>query len=297
MVLNRTDDAEASVTRRSILKTGIAISAIGASGAATGIVQGDNANRTEATEDGSETHTLTVALTESGDAGIVSGEVTVGDQTKTTTPLNGDPARIQAEFEFENGTYSASGTSEINDETWRTKEKEVTIDGEDASLSLVLYPPGSDELDGNDDPGETDNDNSGIHTLTTALVESGDAGIVSGEVTVGDQTKTTTPLNGDPARIQAEFELENGTYSASGTSEINDETWRTKEKEVTIDGEDASLSLVLYPPGSDELPDDESEETKTRSNESSDESNQTDGTEDDTSDDTATDTSPRRLLL
>ncbi|MFC6965200.1 hypothetical protein ACFQJ8_27740 [Halocatena marina] len=73
--------------------------------------------------------------------------MTVGEQTKTTIPLNGDPARIQAEFELENGTYTASGTSEINDETWRTKEKEVTIDGEDAYLSLVLYSPESDELE------------------------------------------------------------------------------------------------------------------------------------------------------
>ncbi|MFC6965199.1 hypothetical protein ACFQJ8_27735 [Halocatena marina] len=40
MLSNRTDDAEPSVTRRSILKTGLAISAIGASSGATGIVQG-----------------------------------------------------------------------------------------------------------------------------------------------------------------------------------------------------------------------------------------------------------------
>lgn len=161
MLLNRTDDAEPSTTRRRILKTGLAISAIGISGAATESVHGNNTTETDANGDDSETHTLTVALIDSRDAGVVSGEVTIGKQTKTTTPLNGDPARIQAEFELEHGTYTGSGTSEINDETWHTKEKEVTIDGEDEYLSLVLYPPGSDELTDDESEVTETNDKTG----------------------------------------------------------------------------------------------------------------------------------------
>ncbi|WP_248910979.1 DUF3324 domain-containing protein [Halocatena marina] len=205
MLSNRTDDAEPSVTRRSILKTGLAISAIGASSGATGIVQGGDTNETDATGDDSETHTLTVALIDSSNAGIVSGEVTVGEQTKTTIPLNGDPARIQAEFELENGTYTASGTSEINDETWRTKEKEVTIDGEDAYLSLVLYSPESDELEetepGNDesqdDSGtdETDSDDSEDTSEETDTEEDGEKSAPSDES--GDTDSTDQNQDGD----------------------------------------------------------------------------------------------------
>ncbi len=235
------DDDGRSTTRRSVLKAGLIASAVGIGGAATGTAQTDDASEDDDGSDG-DTHTLTVSLIETRDASVVSGEVTVNGQTKTTRPIEENSVIIQTEFELEDGTYTVSGTFDRG-EPWRTNEREITIDGEDKSISLLLYPPGSDELEEND--GDT-------HTLTVALIESGDADVVSGEVTVNGQTKTTAPVDGDPAIIQTEFELEDGTYTVSGTFDRG-EPWRTNKREVTIDGDDEYLSLLLYPPGSDEL--------------------------------------------
>ncbi len=248
MTSDHVDDVERSTTRRSILKASLVVSTIGIGGTATGLAQTDDAS------DGDpETHTLTVGLVDSDDADIVSGDVTVNGETKTTAPVDGDPATIQTTFELEDGTYTVSASSELRDEMWYAPDQEVTIDGEDEALSLVLYPPGSDELE--DDP-DTE-----THTLTAALIASNDGAIVSGDVTVNGETKTTAPVDGDPAKVLTTFELEDGTYTVSASSDFHGETWRANDQEVTIDGADESVSLVLYPPGSDELEDDPDTET------------------------------------
>lgn len=243
MTSDHVDDVERSTTRRSVLKAGLVASAVGIGGTATGLAQTDDEPKDDA-----KTHTLTVGLVDSDDADIVSGDVTVDGQTKTTAPVDGDPATIQTTFELEDGTHTVSASSELRDETWHANDQEVTIDGDDKWLSLNLYPPESDELE-NDPDTET-------HTLTAALVESGEGDIVSGDVTVDGQTKTTAPVDGDPAKVLTTFELENGTYTVSASSDFQGETWRANDQEVTIDGADESVSLLLYPPGSDELEDD-----------------------------------------
>lgn len=266
MTADHVDD-ERSTTRRSVLKSGLIASVVGIGGAATGMAQTDTASSADNGTD-SDTHTLTVSLIETRDASVVSGEVTVNGQTKTTRPIEENSVIIQTEFELEDGTYTVSGTFDRG-ETWRTNEREVTIDGENKNISLLLYPPGSDELEEND--GDT-------HTLTVYLIESEDADIVSGEVTVDGQTKPTTSDN--PHVWSADFELENGTYTVSGMSDAYSD-WRTNEPEITIDGDDIAIELFLYPPGSDEL-----EETDPEDDDSQDDTNGSADTDDDPSDET-----------
>ncbi|RRJ32326.1 hypothetical protein [Halocatena pleomorpha] len=250
------DAIERRTTRRSILKTSLVASTLGIGGTATGLAQTDGATNNE-----TETHTLTVGLIASNSADIVSGDVTVDGRTKTTAPVDGDPAKILTTFELENGTYTVSGESDFQGETWRAKDQAVTIDGADESVSLLLSPPDSDELD---DAPATES-----HSLSVYLVESSDADIVSGDVTVNGTTKTTEPVDGAPTYVQASFELEDGAYTVSAASEYRDEIWRSNNKEITIDGADRTLELYVYPPDSDELEDNPNDEEDTGSDDGS----------------------------
>lgn len=86
MTSDHVDDVERSTTRRSVLKAGLVASAVGIRGTATGLAQTDDEPK-----DDTETHTLTVGLVDSDNADIVSGNVTVNGETKTTAPVDGDP--------------------------------------------------------------------------------------------------------------------------------------------------------------------------------------------------------------
>lgn len=93
------------------------------------------------------------------------------------------------------------------------------------------------ENEGEDRDEEEDKMDEETHTLTVSLMDATVAGPMDGIVTVDDETKETEGP-------EAQFELEDGTYTIIGSTE--DERWGGKNI-VGIDGADKEVTVSMYP--------------------------------------------------
>lgn len=250
-------------TRRTILKGGLAVSATAAIGISTsGIGFAQSAENLEL-EVNAEAETVIIHNT--GDSSVdltgyqmnfEAGEDSEVDQIRM---LAGEVI-----IEAGGSIIVATGAGEEGDVSLDDPYDGEVLNNDGSDVVALLTPDGDIVVtsEGGSGGSDTDNDDDETHTLTVTIIDSRDGSVVSGEVTVDGETKTTTPENEeDSEAIIAEFELEDGTYSVSATYEQPDETLESDEQEVEIDGEDESVALAVYPPDSDEdEEDDEGEE-------------------------------------
>ena len=162
---------------------------------------------TDATLTLHELHTLTVDVTdEDGDA-IADATVAVDDQEATTD----DDGSVS--FALPDGEYTVTAEQD----GYEDAEADVTIDGDDESVSLTLAAV-------------TD-----LHTLTVEVQDQDGEPLADATVSV-DGEQVTTDADGI-----ATVELEDGEYTVTAEKDGYEEA----STDVTIDGEDESVSLTL----------------------------------------------------
>lgn len=242
-------------TRRTVLKMGLAVSAaaVGVSATNPGMAQSEMDLTLDINAEAE-----TVTITNNGDSSVdltdyqmnfEAGEDSEVDQIRT---LAGEVI-----VEADESVTVATGAGEEGDVSLEDPYDGEVLNNEESDVVALLSPDGTivATSDGSDDDDEEDDE---THTLTATIVESGDADVVSGEVTVDGQTKTTTPESDEDSHvITADFELKDGTYTVAATYDAPNETWESNKQEVEIDGGDETVSLTVYPPDSDELEDDD----------------------------------------
>lgn len=253
-----------NTTRRTVLKAGLAASAaaVGVSASGIGMAQSEMDLSLDA-----DAEAELVTITNNGDSEVdltgyqMNFEAGPDSEVNQTRTLAGEVTIGAGE-----SVTVATGAGESGDVSLEEPYEGEVLNNENPDVVALLSPEGDEVATTGDTSGSGDDNNEGdseTHTLTVTLMDSRNADIVSGEVTVNGETQTTEPVSDDsPEIIETEFELEDGTYTVSGEAEQFNVTLETNEQEVEIDGEDESVSLTLYPPDSDELEDGDSDENK-----------------------------------
>lgn len=150
-----------------------------------------------------------------------------------------DPDDTDADANGDAGTGVDDGTGTDDDAATDTGPDADSDPDVDDGADGVDDGNGDDGTDAGDDDGsDTDSE---THTLHVGIVDETAAGPVAGTVTVDGQTKEVSADDG------ATFELEDGTYTVTGETKHDPESWHVEEREVTIDGEDEEVTLSANP--------------------------------------------------
>lgn len=279
-----------NATRRTVLKTGLAVSAaaVGISSSGIGLAQSEMDLSLEV-----DAEAETVTITNNGESEVDLTGYQINFEAGTDSEVN-QIRTLSGEVVIGAGesVTVAAGGGESGDVSLEDPYEGEVLNNENPDVVALLSPEDeevarsdeSGDSDDDDNEGGDDNEEKETYTLTASVIESEDNGIISADVTVDGETKTTSPQGKDDnSKILATFELENGTYTASATYDVPDETWESDEEEVEIDGEDETVSLTVYPPDADESEDNDSDDSDESDDGTSDDSDEQSNDEEDES--------------